>query len=176
MKRLCLLVVPIVLLLACDAEAPLALPQNGTIALFPTKDPVCTHSRDNALAHAVDLERIADAHWERVPFARDEAPSAVLEMAQAESCYQLAGERVGRLRAQAKRRAFEQEVTRRFARARLNLDVAIRLDQQQRALQEANEIVALLKHSEDSRYREGMVRLSHQYAAALVDQKKEGKP
>lgn len=176
MKRIGLLTLSIVLLAACDAPSPLALPKTGAIALFPAENPSCSHSRDNALPRAIDLERIADAHWERVPFARDEAPTAVLEMAQAESCYQLAGERSGRLRAQAKRRAFEQEVRRRFARARLNLDVAIRLDQQQRAQQEAKEIVALLKHSEDSRYREGMERLSHQFAAALVDQKKKGKP
>jgi len=162
-------------LIACDPQPTMALPKTGSVALFPVHAPACAHSRDNALRRGTDLERIADAHWERVPFAREEAPTAVLEMAEAESCYLLASERAGRLRAQNKRHSFEREIARRFARARLNLDIAVRLDQPERAQQEAKEIVALLKHSEDTHYREGIMRLSRQYAAALVDQKK-GKP
>jgi hypothetical protein len=166
----------VLLLAACDTRPSLAPPAAGAIALFPQQTPACRHSRDNAVARAADLERIADAHWERVPFSREEAPTAVMGMAEAESCYQLAGERAGRLRAQGKRRSFEQEATRRFARARLNLDVAVRLEQPERAQQEANELVALLKFSEDTAFRDGLRRLSHQYAAAMADSKKKGKP
>jgi hypothetical protein len=166
----------VMLIAGCDERASLAPPSAGAIALFPEQAQVCRHSRDSALTRAADLERIADAHWERVPFSREEAPTAVMEMAEAESCYQLAGERTGRLRAQSKRRGFEQEVTRRFARARLNLDVAVRLEQHERAEQEASELVALLKFSENADFREGLKRLSNQYAAAVVDSKKRGKP
>lgn len=163
-------------LVACDPHPTLEPPAAGAIKLFPEGAVDCGRSRENALPHALDLERMADAHWERVPFSRADAPRAVMEMGEAESCFNLVGERTGRLRAQAKRRVFVQEVERRFARARLNLDVAVRLNQPERAQHEANEIVALLKHSEDASYRESIRRLSQQYAASDVDPKHKGRP
>lgn len=169
------IILGLVLLTACDAEQTLPSSPAGAVALFPEAAPDCTRSRDNAQAWAVELERVAGARWERVPFSRAEAPAAVMEMAEAESCFQMAGDRTGRLRAQSKRRQFAHEVDRRFARARLNLDVAARLQQPARARQEADELAALLARSEDAAFRQRIERLSHRYAAAAAAARKERK-
>ena len=159
---------------ACEEQTSHTAGLSAEVKLFGQLELPCARSAQRALIRAQDLERMAVAHWERVPFATEEAPLAVIEMAEAESCYALAGDRVSKLRVQGRRHMFEQEVARRFARARLNLDVASRAGQLRRALREVEEMIALLKRSDDAAYRDSLTRLSHSYAAKLAEQENRG--
>jgi hypothetical protein len=93
---------------------------------LPAQMPVCRLRGETALARARGLEALAEASWERVPFAAEEAPKAVLHMTEAESCYRAGFDRAGWQRAAVKRQTYEADVMRRWARARLLLELARR--------------------------------------------------
>jgi hypothetical protein len=88
--------------------------------------PGCRLSGEAALQRARQLEALADASWERLPFDDGEAPDAVLQIAEAEACFRAAFEREGRQRCELKRRSYGAELARRWSRARLYLELAQR--------------------------------------------------
>ena len=88
-------------------------------ASWELPEPRCRLSDDEASMHARSLEALADARWQRVPFALREGPRARLEMAEAEACYEAAGDRAGRRRCESKLRGFEAELARRWAQVTL---------------------------------------------------------
>lgn len=176
MRARILLFMSLVGLLGCDDDVPQGAALGAEVKLFAQTAVPCTRSAQRALLRAQDMERTAAARWERVPFVTEEAPAAIAEMGEAESCFALAGDRQGKLRVQGKRHVFEQEVSRRFARARLNLDVAARAGQLRRALREVEEMSALLSRSDDKAYREALERMSHSYAAKLAEQEERSRP
>lgn len=107
-----------------EGQAGALVPNDEEVTPLPSESVRCRFAAAEALAHARSVEQMATARWERVPFALREAPRAVLQMAEAEACYESAGEREGRMRSGAKRRAYEADVLRRFAHARLLLHFA----------------------------------------------------
>lgn len=174
MRNIVMCGLTILLMCACEEQTTHAAGLSSDVKIFGQLEVPCARSAQRALIRAQDLERMAAAHWERVPFATEEAPLAVVEMAEAESCYAMVGDRASKLRAQGKRHMFEQEISRRFARARLNLDVAARAGQLRRALREVEEMIALLTRSDDAAYRDSLTRLSHSYSAKLAEHESKG--
>jgi hypothetical protein len=136
----------------------------------------CRLSGAEALAHARALEQMATARWERVPFAIEEAPRALLQVAEAELCYGVL-DRAGRLRTTAKRAEYEAEIGRRFARARLLLRVALRDQRLDRARKQIAVLRALLSRAVDEglTYRAQLEQLDRAYAAQLVESAQENK-
>jgi hypothetical protein len=93
---------------------------------LPSELPSCRLQGEAARARAEELESLGEARWERVPFDIGDAPRAVLALVEAESCYELAGQRESVQRTASKRRQFEEELAQRWARARLLLERARR--------------------------------------------------
>lgn len=135
----------------------------------------CRLAGGEALAHARSLEKTARARWERVPFAVEEAPRALLQIAEAELCYGVL-DRAGRLRAAAQRSEFAAETVRRFARARLLLRVAVR----EQRLDHARKQLAVLRALLSTRgtpaaraFRDELEQLDRTYAAQLAERAEE---
>jgi hypothetical protein len=121
------LVVLVCALLALRESASEPAPElEPEVSPLPVLPHGCRAQGADALAQASALEQVAKARWERVPFALREAPRAIVQLAEAESCFLAANDRVGRMRSAATRRIYENELARRFARARLLLRVAMR--------------------------------------------------
>jgi len=158
---------------AAVTESQLGEPELTALPRAPT---ACRFAGDEALAHARTLERAASAHWERVPFALEEAPRAYLQMSEAELCYGVA-DRPARLRTAAKRREYEAEIERRFARARLLLSVAQREQQLERARKQIAALRALLERAPEEvrALRAELEQLDRTYAAQLVERAQESK-
>jgi hypothetical protein len=138
---------------------------------LPTR---CPLARDDACRYAHALEEAASARWQRVPFAPEEAPRALVQMAEAELCYG-ALDRAARLRAAGKRRSYEAELARRFQRARLILHVALRERRLARARQQIAALTSLLTGAaapESRRYLAQLQQLDRAYAAELVEQER----
>jgi hypothetical protein len=156
---------------ANDAAAEREERDVSPIPQMPTR---CRLSGHEAVAHARSLEHMAAARWERVPFALEEAPRALLQVSEAELCY-AAYDRVGRLRAAAKRNEYEAEIARRFSRARLLLRVAMRNERLDRARQQIAVLRALLSRARDEAhaYRNELEQLDRAYAAQLIERAEE---
>lgn len=146
----------------------------GEIDPRPSVPESCRLHGDEAVTHARALEQAASARWERVPFALDEAPRALLQMSEAELCYG-ALNREGRVRSANKRREYETEIERRFARARLALRVAARAGQHARARKQIAILRALSSRAPDGvrAYRAELERLDHAYAARELEATEE---
>jgi hypothetical protein len=98
-----------------DLESPL-----------PSDRPGCRLRAEAALTRARVLEGLADASWERLPFDSAEAPEAVLQAAEAQSCYQAGHEREAARRVSAKGEVYAAELRRRWSRAKLLFALARR--------------------------------------------------
>lgn len=159
-------------------------PLDAEVTPLPEARPSCRLTGSEALANARTLEQMAMARWERVPFALREAPRAVLQMAEAEACFEVAGDRGGRMRSAAKRRSYASEVERRFAHARLLLRAATRARPAQqtdrteqaeqadaRASRQVATLLALLERAPPSAqpYRAELTQLQRRYAAAAAE-------
>lgn len=135
---------------------------------LPTR---CALPSYEARAHATALEQVATARWERVPFAPEEAPRALSQMAEAELCYG-ALDRGARMRTRGRKRAYAAELTRRFQRARLLLRVALREGRLEAARQQIAVQLALLSRAAAARsqhYRARLAQLDRAYEAELIE-------
>lgn len=135
----------------------------------------CRLSGGEALSHARALEKTARARWERVPFAVEEAPRALLQMAESELCYGVL-DRAGRLRSAAQRSDYAAEIVRRFARARLLLRVAVREQRPDRARKQLAVLRALLSTRATpavQAFRAELEQLDRTYAAQLAERAEE---
>jgi len=86
----------------------------------------CRVQGAEARSHAAALEQQSLLRWERVPVMPSEAPHAIAQLAEAEACFAVAGDRMGRTRAASTRRVYVAELLRRFSHARLMLRAATR--------------------------------------------------
>ncbi|MFT3928087.1 MAG: hypothetical protein QM778_36500 [Myxococcales bacterium] len=144
------------------------------VSPLPEQAPACQVSRREAQTRAQWLAAAADASWERVPFDCAEAPNAVLRSSEAEVCYDIAGDREGVQRLAAKRRSFEAELTRRFRRARLLLELARRRGDLMGMRREITTLLALSSQTGPAgrAYRSLLERLDRAAEAQLLDAKK----
>jgi hypothetical protein len=120
---------------------------------------------------AQNLELLANASWERVPFDTSEAPVAVLRAAESETCYRVAGDREGAQRAAFMRELFEAELARRFRRAKLVLEVARRRGDFPAVRHEIGDLLALSSQIGVHPYRTWLERLDRAAEAELLEAK-----
>jgi hypothetical protein len=142
---------------------------------LPPPPASCRLTGAEALSHARSLEKTARARWERVPFAVEEAPRALLQMAESELCYGVL-DRAGRLRSAAQRSEYAAEIVRRFARARLLLRVAVREQRPDRARKQLAVLRALLSTRASQpvqAFRAELEQLDRTYAAQLAERAEE---
>jgi hypothetical protein len=171
-----------------EGQAELALASEEEVSPLPEHEPRCRLAGAEALAHARSVEQMATARWERVPFALREAPRAVEQMAEAQACYEAGGDRDGRMRSAARQRAYEAEVLRRFARARLLLRAAsmpVRESsgaardedgREERARRQVATLLALLERAPEGAqaFRQELMRLEQAYAASAAERARAG--
>jgi hypothetical protein len=155
---------------ARPARAPkehLALAQ----LLLDTQAPCALDARA-ASVRARELERQADASWERLPFDAGEAPRAVLQAAEAERCHRVAGDREGGRRAAFKRHLYESDLKRRWARTQLLLELARRRGDAAALQREvATQLALSSRAGEPGRaYRAWLEQLDRAAEAHLTDQ------
>jgi hypothetical protein len=139
--------------------------------------PRCGAPRERAREHAGELERLARAHWERVPFDEAEAPSACARIDEAERCYQLAEDRQGRARSAALHDEFVRELAARVERRRFLLEVARRERSLSGIEREAIALRSLYGRSEqgNARYREELALLARRARAEALEQMRNDK-
>jgi hypothetical protein len=144
---------------------------------LPSAWPSCRLRGEAALARAKGMEALADASWERLPFALEEAPKAVIYMAEAESCYRAGFDREGRQRAEAKRNTYEAELSRRWARAQLGLELARRRGALSDVRSEIARLLALSSRAgpEGDPYRRWLERMDRVAQARVAESKAKEK-
>jgi len=140
---------------------------------LPAESAACRVAPEGALARAISLEALADASWERVPFDRREAPQAVLRSREAEACFRSASEREGAQRAALKSRTFGSDLMRRWARAKLLLELARRREDATGMRREIAVLLALSSQAGPSLdgFRRHLVELDRAAEARLFEAK-----
>jgi hypothetical protein len=171
-------VVLTVWMLATDEQSTVAAAPQGA----PDVPPVarverCGAARERAREHARELERLARAHFERVPFDEAEAPSACVSIDEAERCYELAQDREGRARSAALHGAYVRELAARLKRHRFLLEVARREGSLSGIEREARALLSLYGRSgqESARYREELSLMARRARAEALERARSEK-
>lgn len=140
---------------------------------LPSALPSCRLRGEAALARAKGVEALADASWERLPFSLEEAPKAVIYVAEAESCYRAGFDREGRQRAEAKRKTYEAELLRRWSRAQLGLELARRRGELADVRSEIARLLSLSSRvgAEGEHYRRWLERMDRAAQARAAEAK-----
>ena len=139
----------------------------------PPLSPVdaCKAPPDLAGARGRELERLAHAHWERVPFDEREAPLACQTIDEAVRCYALAQDREGRARVEALHTRFSAELRARVERRRFLLAVARRNQDLEAVVRESVALLSLFSRSGDdaATYRASLAALARRTRARLLE-------
>jgi hypothetical protein len=131
----------------------------------------CSAPVDQARARALELERIARAHWERGPFDEAELPLAVTSMHEAEHCHALAQDREGRLRTESARALFLRDIQARVERHRVRLEVARREQKLATIVREASALLALYSRTgaQSQPYRTRLEHIARRARAQIIE-------
>jgi hypothetical protein len=131
----------------------------------------CKAARDQAGTRAHELERLARAHWERVPFDESEAPLACEQMDEAAHCHALAQDREGRARSEAFHARCALELRARVERRGFLLSLAQKNQDAAAIEREARALLLLFSRSGDDAapYRATLSLLARRARARLLE-------
>jgi len=154
-----------------DAERAAKEPREPSEHALLADTGSCSLAAVDARAWAADSERKARARWERAWYQVTEAPAALRELMLAIACYRMVGDREARARAERDLVHWQREFEQRYARARVELTLALRADDAAGIIEESTRLTQLLSQaaSDADPYREYLRRLAQSARAKRIE-------